>query len=393
MPPELNTARLMAGAGPAPMLQAAAGWEALAVDLDNQATELAAKLAALKGVWSGASSERAIASATPTVAWLEMSAQQARQRAQQATAQAASYLKALATTPSLPEIVGNHITHAVLTATNFLGINLVPIGFNETDYFVRMWNQAGTAMDLYQAETVANTMFEEIPPMEPILQPEAAEAVRASILSELPSELAPSAARALGAAAAELDSVTPDLAGSLEEGLGQVLSGLNQVGQLSGPMQQLMQPVQQLTSLASQTNQAGGGMPEAPAGSVEPGETGQVGLLGASPLSNHPLAGGSGPSVGMGLMHAESLPGAGGSAARTTLISDLIDKAPQVAPASGAAGASAAAGGSAPMSMMGAGAQAGSGGRAGLAIPALLEQQSSDDGYGSTFESEDHDDW
>ena len=29
MPPEINTARLMMGAGAAPMLQAAAGWEAL----------------------------------------------------------------------------------------------------------------------------------------------------------------------------------------------------------------------------------------------------------------------------------------------------------------------------------------------------------------------------
>jgi PPE-repeat protein len=49
MPPELNTARLMAGAGQAPMLQAAAGWEALAAAQEAQAAELAAKLAALKG--------------------------------------------------------------------------------------------------------------------------------------------------------------------------------------------------------------------------------------------------------------------------------------------------------------------------------------------------------
>ena len=48
MPPELNTARLMAGAGPAPMLQAAAGWEAMAAALETQATELATSLIALK---------------------------------------------------------------------------------------------------------------------------------------------------------------------------------------------------------------------------------------------------------------------------------------------------------------------------------------------------------
>ena len=67
---------------------------------------------------------------------------QAQKRAMQATAQATSYTTAMATTPPLPEIELNHITHAVLEATNFLGINTVPIGVNESDYFVRMWNQA-----------------------------------------------------------------------------------------------------------------------------------------------------------------------------------------------------------------------------------------------------------
>jgi PPE-repeat protein len=47
MPPELNTARLMLGAGPTPMLQAAAGWETFAIELETQADELASSLAAL----------------------------------------------------------------------------------------------------------------------------------------------------------------------------------------------------------------------------------------------------------------------------------------------------------------------------------------------------------
>ena len=59
-PPEVNTSRLMAGAGPAPMLQAAAGWEVLAVSLETQADELAASLASLAQMWQGMGSERAI---------------------------------------------------------------------------------------------------------------------------------------------------------------------------------------------------------------------------------------------------------------------------------------------------------------------------------------------
>ena len=123
MPPELNTARLMAGAGPAPMLQAAAGWEAVAAALETQAAELATSLASLKAVWTGASSDRAIAAAMPMVTWLQTAAQLAQKRGMQAAAQAAAYVKALAMTPSLPEIAVNHITHTVLTATNFFGIN------------------------------------------------------------------------------------------------------------------------------------------------------------------------------------------------------------------------------------------------------------------------------
>ena len=142
MPPELNTARLMAGAGEAPMLQAAAGWEALAIFLETQADELAGSLAALSSTWSGTASERAVSATMPMVIWLRTTALQAQKRAMQATSQASSYATAMATTPPIPEIEENHITHAVLEATNFLGINTVPIGVNEADYFIRMWNQA-----------------------------------------------------------------------------------------------------------------------------------------------------------------------------------------------------------------------------------------------------------
>ena len=128
MPPELNTARLMAGAGEAPMIQAAAGWGALAIFLETQADELAGSLAALSSTWSGTASERAVSATMPMVIWLRTTALQAQKRAMQATSQASSYATAMATTPPIPEIEENHITHAVLEATNFLGINTVPWG-------------------------------------------------------------------------------------------------------------------------------------------------------------------------------------------------------------------------------------------------------------------------
>lgn len=386
MPPELNTARLMAGAGTAPMLQAAAGWEALGGALEAEAQDLCANLVALKQSWTGPGSDRAIAAATPMVAWLQDAAQHAQQRATKASAQAGAYMAALGMTPSLPELAANHVTHAVLSATNFFGINLVPIGFNETDYFVRMWNQAGGAMEIYQAETAANTAFEPLGPMKAILQPGVGEAVSGTLneFTQMASEAVPGALRTLGAVAEDIPALAPDVE--------QVTELLNGVGQMSGPMQQLMQPLQQISSLTSQTSSMGGsgGMGDPLAGGKLGTDGGQVGLLGASPLSNHPLLGGSGPSVGMGLLHSEALPGSAGSGPRTSMMGQLIDKTgPGVSP-TGARAGSSAMGGAAPMGAMGQGSQSGAASKPGLSVPSALAEQDDEAGL---HDVDDGDDW
>ena len=420
MPPELNTARLMAGAGEAPMLQAAAGWEALAVFLETQADELAGSLAALSASWNGTASERAVTATMPMVVWLRTTALQAQKRALQATSQAGAYATAMATTPPIPEIEENHITHGVLEATNFLGVNTVPIGVNEADYFIRMWNQAAFAMDAYQAETVANTLFEPIPPMTPIVMPGVGETTVGAALGQV-------AAMAPGAVAREASfahvgaQATVESAGlqtgrgvaqgnqmaTTAEGQAQKAQNAQQVGQqdqmqqgaqqgmqmgmqmasqlgstlgqlpqqasqmVMQPMQQLTQPLQQVTSMFSQMGLGGD-------------KGAQMGLIGASPLSNHPLVGGSGAGSGAGLVRAASLPGAGGTSARTPLMSKLVgaEIEPTVSPVSVAAGAAAGAtaaglapvgagGGTGPMGMMGHGAKSG-GSKQGLTAPSLL---------------------
>lgn len=408
LPPEMNTARLMAGAGPAPMLEAAAGWAGLGNALEAQAVGLAQALVALQGLWSGAGSERAVAAFTPMVAWLNDAASKSQQRATQASAQAESYLTALAATPSLIDIAVNHVTHAVLVATNFLGINLMPIGANETDYFVRMWNEAAAAMDVYQSETAANTVFEPLLPLQPIVQPEVGEMLSPGVggVWSNARQAGTTAMRQFEAAAQGLSDLVPSWATSSDEQAMQLLNQLGQLGPLTGPMQSLMQPIQQLTSLVGQTGgMAGSGISGSDMGGSEFSaaavggssstlggkELGQLGLLGASPLSNHPLAGGSGPSLGPGLIHGGALPGAAGSEPRTALMSQLIEKpADTVSPATpGAAPGLSTGGGAAPRVLPPGGEEPGADAESGLVTTALVADHSSESQYVGLDEGDD----
>jgi PPE-repeat protein len=430
LPPEVNTARLMAGAGEAPMYQAAAGWETLAISLETQAEELAGSLAALTASWQGSASEQAVNSTTPMVIWLRTAALQAQKRAMQAIAQASSYMTAMVATPPLPEIEMNHVTHAVLEATNFLGVNTMPIGMNEADYFVRMWNQAAAAMEGYQAETSLNTVFEPIPPMKPIVIPGVGETSVAMAIGQNAAlsggAILREAAFAHVGAQATVESAglqtgravsTGNMAAERAEGAAQnAQNGAQQASQQQDkPQQGAQQGVQMATQMASQMGSMVGQIPQQvgqmvmqPAqqlsqplqqvtqifsqlGSGFSSDSGaQVGLIGASPLSNHPLAGGSGATSGAGLVRAASLPGAGGSLARTPLMSNLVGNTlePKVSPAAVAPGAAAGAGGTGlapvgssgggPMGMHGQNGKSG-GSRTALMAPSVLPQDLDED--------------
>jgi hypothetical protein len=284
-----------------------------------------------------------------------------------------------------------------------------------------MWNLAADTMYAYLAETIANTLFEPMTPMTPIVIPGVGEGVLGAALGQ-------AAASALGAVAREaafthvLGQSTIESAGlqagrgvdlgnmaatDAEGGLGpagdvaeaieddpaeqdlqlvkqvgsQMLKVPEQVGKMLGsPMQQLTQPLQQMSSFFGSVG-----------GSMGFNDHAQIGFLGTSPLSNHPLTGGSGASSGAGLTRAAALPGMGGSAPRTPLMAKLIDKveeveAAAVEPVGAAAGKSARAGaapvgssgGAGPMGMPG--RSAGSGGtKGGLKAPAPLIQDLGED--------------
>jgi PPE-repeat protein len=155
LPPEINSARIYAGPGSAPMLAAASAWDGLAAELGSAASSYTAVISELtEGSWQGQASASMAASATPYVTWMSTAAAEAEQTASQARAAAAAFEAAFALTVPPAVVAANRAQLAALVATNVLGQNTPAITANEAMY-AEMWAQDASAMYGYAGSSAA----------------------------------------------------------------------------------------------------------------------------------------------------------------------------------------------------------------------------------------------
>jgi PPE-repeat protein len=163
-PPEINSGRMYAGPGVAPMLTASEAWQGLAAELHSAAASYQSVVSGLTaGPWVGPSSSTMAAAAASYVTWLNATAAQVEETAAQAKAAAAAYQTAFASTVPPPMVAANRSQLMTLVATNLFGRNTQAIAANEAQYG-EMWAQDAAAMYGYAASSASATSLTPFTP-------------------------------------------------------------------------------------------------------------------------------------------------------------------------------------------------------------------------------------
>ncbi|MCA4751439.1 WXG100 family type VII secretion target [Mycolicibacterium fortuitum] len=342
------------------LTQAAASYQKIAAKISGTVVpQQTSQLSKLQGNWEGAASLAASGEATTMIGGHEANGLQAQAISTALMKMAATVVE----TKTVVNAAAQEVQHEVEMI-----LNLGPLAGPNVQALIESRVKAGLAQNTATVSAASAEMADSL-----------------GTIANLPQVGTPPTAQAQQAAQKGTESMM-QLISQLPQLLGQIPQMAGQIPQqLSQPLQQLSQPLQQLTSMLGSGGKGTGAGPSP-----------------FSAFSNHPAAGGSGPSSGAGMVKAAGLPGgAGGGSPQTPLLAKMVGGG-STAPVSVDPGASAAVvGGVAPvaaansaggmgggMGMMGGGQRAGGGGgtATGLAVPAPLEHDMGDG-------DDDYDDW
>lgn len=250
LPPEINSARIYAGPGSAPMRAAATAWGNLAEDLYSMACFCRSAMSELTdSSWVGDAAAAATTAVGKYAAWLAASAATADLTAAKAQEATVAFETAFAMTVPPAAIAANRSLLQALVATNFLGQNGTAIATAEADYS-EMWAQDVTAMYGYaNASGAASTLAPFTPPNQE---------TNATVLAQH----AVAAARASGSTGATAAQTTLSTGPQLMTAVASALQSVNSPTQAAAPTSALSEitasllstsPLQYLTLLTPYT--------------------------------------------------------------------------------------------------------------------------------------------
>ncbi|MFV0494528.1 PPE domain-containing protein [Mycobacterium sp.] len=124
LPPEINSLRMLLGAGSGPMLAAAAAWNRLAQELGSAAGSFSSVTSGLTGqAWQGTAATAMANAAAPYAAFLEAASTRALGASSQANTVTGAFETAKAAMVHPDAIAANRNAFAHLVRSNFLGLN------------------------------------------------------------------------------------------------------------------------------------------------------------------------------------------------------------------------------------------------------------------------------
>jgi PPE-repeat protein len=175
LPPEISAALIHSGPGADSLIEAAAAWELLGIELEDSLPGYGSVLSTLGEAWGGPSEAAMAQAVQPFLTWLAATAQQCERVGSSMQAVAAAYELTRRTVVFPVQVAANRTRLAQLIATNWLGTNFAAIAETDAEY-EGMWVNNSAAMYRYAATSAQATRLPQFSPPPAIVSPTAAAA-------------------------------------------------------------------------------------------------------------------------------------------------------------------------------------------------------------------------